>query len=147
MDPIIWGPSAWNFIHFLTIAYPDNPSDEDKNNHKNFIRLLPKILPCNICRTHFSKNIENVNLNNVVSSKKNYMHFMWNIHNKVNTINKNPTITFTEFLSLYKNIIDGGSFNPIILYKKVNIYYYSLLVVFIIITLLILYYIITFKKI
>lgn len=147
MDPIIWGPSAWNFIHFLTISYPDKPSNEDINNHTNFIKILAKILPCNICKIHFSKNIDNINFKKILSSKDSYMNFMWDIHNKVNIINKRPTIKFNDFLKEYKKIIDSGSFNPIILYKKANIYYYSLLIVFIIISLLILYYIIMFKKV
>ncbi len=147
MDPLIWGPSAWSFIHFLTIAYPDKPTREDIENHKNFINLLPKILPCSICKNHIEKNLEDIDFELILSSKNSYMNFMWELHNKVNSLNKRPNISFNDFLSLYKNIIENGSFNPFILYKKNKIYYYSLLIVFIILSLLILYHIIFFKKV
>lgn len=147
MDPLIWGPSAWSFIHFLTIAYPDKPTREDIENHKNFINLLPKILPCSICKNHIEKNLEDIDFELILSSKNSYMNFMWDLHNKVNSLNKRPNISFNDFLSLYKNIIENGSFNPFILYKKSKIYYYSLLIIFIILSLLILYHIIFFKKV
>ena len=26
MKPDIWGPTAWNYIHFLSFSRPDNPT-------------------------------------------------------------------------------------------------------------------------
>ena len=36
MNPEVWGPPAWTFLHSITLAYPDNPSDIDKSNYENF---------------------------------------------------------------------------------------------------------------
>ena len=36
MEPEIWGPHAWQFLHSITLSYPDNPTLEDKNNHAQF---------------------------------------------------------------------------------------------------------------
>ena len=36
MDPEVWGPHGWYFLHSITLAYPDNPTDDDKTYHKNF---------------------------------------------------------------------------------------------------------------
>jgi len=33
----IWGPHAWIFLHSISLEYPDNPTNIDKNNMKNFI--------------------------------------------------------------------------------------------------------------
>ena len=30
MDPLIWGPHAWFFLHSITLVYPDNPSEQEK---------------------------------------------------------------------------------------------------------------------
>ena len=147
MDPLIWGPTSWNFLHFITISYPDNPTQNDINNHKIFLKNLSNILPCSICKTHFNKHITESDLDKALSSKENYMILMWNIHNKVNNLNNRPIMKYNDFLNEYNNIIKYGNFNPIALYKKNKIYYYSLLVVFIIITLLILYYFISTKKV
>ena len=36
MDPEIWGPSTWIFLHTITLNYPNNPTIYDKQNYKNF---------------------------------------------------------------------------------------------------------------
>ena len=36
MEPEIWGPNAWTFLHTITLNYPENPSEDDKQNHKDF---------------------------------------------------------------------------------------------------------------
>ena len=36
MDPRIWGPPAWTFLHSVTLAYPDNPTETDRTNYKKF---------------------------------------------------------------------------------------------------------------
>ena len=46
MRPEIWGPHAWIFLHSVTLEYPDNPTDEDKQNMINFIDSLGNVLPC-----------------------------------------------------------------------------------------------------
>ena len=30
MNPEIWGPPAWMFLHSISLAYPKNPTDVDK---------------------------------------------------------------------------------------------------------------------
>ena len=39
MDPEIWGPSAWIFLHTITLNYPNNPTIYDKQNYKNFLLI------------------------------------------------------------------------------------------------------------
>ena len=36
MDPKIWGPPGWLFLHTITFNYPTNPTEEDKKYYKNF---------------------------------------------------------------------------------------------------------------
>ena len=44
MDPKIWGPPGWFFIHSVTLVYPDNPTETEKNNFKRFFLNLGKSL-------------------------------------------------------------------------------------------------------
>ena len=57
INPNIWGKSFWNVIHFITMAYPDNPSDEDKQHVMSFFKDLQFVLPCENCRNHFKSNL------------------------------------------------------------------------------------------
>ena len=37
MDPKIWGPPGWLFLHTLTFNYPNNPTKEEKETTKKLI--------------------------------------------------------------------------------------------------------------
>ena len=52
-DPSKWGPSAWTLIHLAALAYPDNPTEDDKKNMYTFITSLKHILPCPGCKKGF----------------------------------------------------------------------------------------------
>ena len=66
MDPEIWGPHAWQFLHSITLSYPDNPTLEDKNNHAQFFNSLKDILPCQKCQDHFTQNLQENPVENYV---------------------------------------------------------------------------------
>ena len=42
----IWGPSTWHMIHSIAFAYPDKPTDIEKQDMLAFFNILTKILPC-----------------------------------------------------------------------------------------------------
>ena len=44
MDPNIWGPHAWFFLHTIARNYPENPSSQDKQSHLQFFSLLQSII-------------------------------------------------------------------------------------------------------
>ena len=55
INPEIWGPSLWKFLHFLTLSYPENPSEEEQNRMFDFLTSLQEILPCEKCRNNFNE--------------------------------------------------------------------------------------------
>ena len=55
MNPEIWGPSAWMFLHSVSLAYPKNPDEEDRLNYGNFFNNLQPILPCQKCSNNYPK--------------------------------------------------------------------------------------------
>jgi hypothetical protein len=38
--PDVWGPHGWKFIHYITLGYPTNPTQEDKTKYANFFNAL-----------------------------------------------------------------------------------------------------------
>jgi hypothetical protein len=48
VDPKVWGPSAWSFLHHCVVACDETCS----NSYKKFLELLPEVLPCEKCREH-----------------------------------------------------------------------------------------------
>lgn len=83
--PLLWGKCGWLFLHYISLSYPDNPTDEDKKNYALFIYLLKDVLPCRKCRNNFAKNIVNFPLTmQALESKKNLVKWMIDFHNIVN---------------------------------------------------------------
>ena len=54
IKPIIWGPHGWKFMHYVSLGYPNNPSEEDKKNYKTFYTSLQHILHCAKCAHNYS---------------------------------------------------------------------------------------------
>jgi hypothetical protein len=48
VDPKVWGPSAWSFLHHCVTACDESCS----NSYQKFLELLPEVLPCEKCREH-----------------------------------------------------------------------------------------------
>lgn len=46
INPKIWGPSSWETLYYIIYAYPVNPTDDDKQNMKEYINSYFKVLPC-----------------------------------------------------------------------------------------------------
>ena len=86
-----WRNQLWTCIHYIALNYPDNPSDEDKINYKNFFMSLKDILPCNICKEHYEDILLILPLTNDSLNNRTTL-FKWTVdlHNKVNILNDKP---------------------------------------------------------
>ena len=125
MKPDIWGPTAWNYIHFLSFSYPDNPTQKDITNYKLFLEYFGKTLPCQKCQNNFKKHIKNFDIDNGLTSKADFINLIWKLHNKVNKDLGKKELSFNNFIKLYENILELDAFNGInyletsLLYRKI----------------------------
>lgn len=102
INPSLWGPHCWKFLHFVTLSYPENPTEEDKTKVKNFIFCLKNILPCEKCRHHFHINLNKYPITDkVLSSRYNLINWLLNIHNEVNSKNGKKMYTYQDLLKEY----------------------------------------------
>lgn len=102
INPKIWGSSGWEFMHYITLAYPDNPTQEEKDNIRMFFSSVGKVLPCESCRVNFSKHLLKYPLNElVISNRNNLVRWLYNIHNEVNIMHNKEVFSFEKFISKY----------------------------------------------
>ena len=101
MDPAIWGPPAWKFLHLLTLNYPNSPSFEDKYKYKEFIIALHRVLPCYTCSQHFEKKIKETNFNDILKSRESLFEWFVDVHNDVNKQNNKKQWSYRE---VYQNL-------------------------------------------
>lgn len=104
VEPSIWGPCAWFFLHTITFAYPSCPTEEDKWNMKQFFESLQPVLPCKKCQLNFSKHFEKHPLTyDILCSKKELIKWLIDIHNDVNVMNGKPTMGYDEAINSILN--------------------------------------------
>ena len=97
MSKVIWGKYFWKTIHYTALGYPNDPTLKDKNDYKTFYTLLSSVLPCNICRNNFIKNLENHPIDdNVLSSRENLLKWTIDLHNIVNGELGYPILSYPD---------------------------------------------------
>jgi len=104
IGPDQWGVHGWKFIHHIALGYPNTPSDNDKNNYKNFFNLLGNVLPCGLCSNHYNEHLLIYPLTDeVLSNKMNLINWTIDMHNEVNKQNGKKIYSYDEALVLIKN--------------------------------------------
>jgi hypothetical protein len=112
MNPKIWGPHAWIFLHSITFNYPINPSNTEKKQYYNFFISLKNILPCDKCRLHYIQNLNKYPLtNNILSSKENLIKWLIKIHNEVNKKNGKSIESYENVIKYYNNLYQNNNNN------------------------------------
>lgn len=102
INPKIWGESFWKMMHYVTFAYPNNPTVDDKNNVRIFFTNIVNVLPCENCRVHYTLNLKNYPLTDeVLSSKNNLVKWLIDVHNEVNKRTGKPELTLEEASEIY----------------------------------------------
>lgn len=117
MDPNIWGPGAWTFLHSVTLNYPKRPTYLDKQRYSQFFNDIQYILPCPICKQHYKLNLKENPIQ--LDSRDNLVRWLVLIHNKVNQKNNKRMWSLDEFYEKYKKMysdeFDYSALIPVLL--------------------------------
>ncbi len=132
LDPTIWGPHYWFFLHTITICYPLRPNSITKKKYYEFIQNIPMFIPNESISTYFSKLLEEYPITPYLDTRDSFIRWMWFIHNKVNEKLEKPKISLSQFYDLYyeqykPKHVKYKEFNKL----KNKLIYLSLIVVFI----------------
>ena len=103
LDPEIWGPHYWFFLHTIAISYPIKPNDVTKKKYYNFIQNLPLFIPIYEIGNSFSKLLDKYPVKPYLDSRKSFIKWMHFIHNKINILFKKEEITLDEAMEQYYN--------------------------------------------
>ena len=106
MEPNIWGPSAWIFLHTVTLQYPEKPTDDDKKKYYVFFNSLKDILPCPNCKIHYSESITKKPIQ--LESRKELFEWLIDIHNEVNIRTGKQVYSYSDVDKIYKKMYNTG---------------------------------------
>ena len=105
IGPDTWGPHGWKFIHMLALAYPNEPTDEQKKNYKTFFEALQPVLPCSLCANNYKRHItvELPITEAVLKDKESFVKWSIDMHNLVNKETGKLPLSYDDALELIYN--------------------------------------------
>ena len=122
MEPKVWGPGAWLFLHSITLNYPENPTDNDKMFHKNFFLNLQNVLPCPSCAQHYSMNLKKFPIDPALESRELLVKWLIDIHNDVNIKNNKPVWSYADVYNKYQDMYNPpNTINNILIFFIISI--------------------------
>jgi len=101
-----WGPLGWMTLHSASMLYSEKPSDAERILIERFVDLFGNTISCFHCKTHFlAERIKYVRIYpDYLNSKKDFMLFVFRIHNIVNKRLDKPILqTVEDSITVLKN--------------------------------------------
>ena len=94
----------WYCLHWLSLIYPYEPTEEDKNQ---LIELKEKMIngggiTCGKCRHHFTEWNKKNPIENHLECRKNLVMWFIDLHNDVNERNKKSVLSLEEVIHIYE---------------------------------------------
>jgi hypothetical protein len=119
LDPKVWGPHYWFFLHTLAMTYPNHPNTVTKKKYYEFIQNLPLFLPVENISGEFSKLIEKYPITPYLDDRESFVRWMHFIHNKINEKLEKPTMSLNDFFINYYDAYKTQD-EKLILYNKIK---------------------------
>jgi len=101
LEPNIWGPHFWFFLHTLAITYPHHPNTVTKKKYYELVQNLPLFIPNETIGNNFSNLLDEYPVTAYLDSKDSFIKWMHFIHNKINEKLEKPKITLNDFYFNY----------------------------------------------
>ena len=81
MDPKVWGPPAWRFMHLLASSCNTEVS---RLNFRKYIDEFGKLIPCEVCKAHFAENRRKYDITNYMKDEEALLMWTFLMHDAVN---------------------------------------------------------------
>lgn len=101
LDPTVWGPPFWFFLHTLAISYPHHPNAVTKKKYYELIQNLPLFIPVESMGNDFNKLLDEYPVTAYLDNRESLVKWMHFIHNKINEKLEKPKISINEFYLRY----------------------------------------------
>jgi hypothetical protein len=103
IEKIKWGPGTWNFIHFVAITYPKEPTDNDMDKYLMFFTSLQHVLPCPKCSDNYKRHLDDFPIQKALTNNQELFKWTVDIHNEVNKELNKREYSYEEALNIYLN--------------------------------------------
>lgn len=129
LNPEVWGPHYWFFIHTIAMNYPHHPNDVTKKKYYEFIQNLPLFIPVSAIGNEFSKLLDAYPIAPYLDSREAFIRWAHFIHNKINEKLEKPKLSLHDFYAQYYEAYKPKDVRSIEYYKiKEKVIYFTFLV-------------------
>jgi hypothetical protein len=133
LDPKIWGPHYWFFLHTIAITFPHHPNAITKKKYYDLIQNLPLFIPQEEVSSYFSKLLDAYPVTPYLDNRESIVRWTWFIHNKINEKLEKPKISLEEFYVKYYENYKTRDASYLEFYKlRSKIIYFIILILLII---------------
>jgi hypothetical protein len=101
LDPKIWGPHYWFFLHTVAMTYPHHPNSVTKKKYFEFIQNLPLFIPVDEISKELEKLIDKYPITPYLDNRDSFVRWTHFIHNKINEKLEKPPISLNDFFIQY----------------------------------------------
>jgi hypothetical protein len=98
MSPAVWGPIFWTTMHIVSLGYSMNPTSQEREAAVQFYESLQYVIPCPICRSHYSEFLKQSPVNEAVKDRNTLIQWVYTIHNQVNKKLNKPELSFEAYV-------------------------------------------------
>jgi len=102
MDPKIWGPHYWGFLHTVALHYPIHPTSIQKKMYHRLIHHFSEFIPNHSIKTVYESLLQKYPVTPYLDTRKDFIKWVHHLHNKVNQRLDKPTITLEEYYESLK---------------------------------------------
>jgi hypothetical protein len=159
MNQNIWGPHLWFSLHTITFNYPLKPTQDDKDNYRNFFNSMKNVIPCSVCKKNYIRHLNEIPIDQHLHSRKSLVYWVIDLHNMVNGETGKKILSYDNVMKKYEDaygkkiVLDGEidnvseekkDFDSLLFYK--NIMYYLFIFFLILLSINLIYTIRKHKK-
>ena len=109
MDPEIWGPTYWSFLHTVAAHYPLKPTATERKVHYRLIHHFPEFIPHRTIAADFRRLLEANPVTPYLDNTAAFVRWVNHIHNVVNEKLDKPTVPLQDHLQAFKEMHESGA--------------------------------------
>lgn len=136
LDPDVWGPTYWFFIHTIAYSYPEHVNQVTKRKYYDFIQNLPLFIPVPEMGDRFASILDKYPVAPYLDSRESFIRWVHFIHNKYNHMLGKEEVSLQESIELF---LEKFRSKPIRFTERSNIWRHMVYLSLILVILLIVY--------
>lgn len=124
LEPSVWGPHFWFFLHTIALNYPKYPNAVTKKKYYDLIQNFHLFIPVENHANDFIKLLNMYPISAYLDNRDSFIRWIHFIHNKINEKLERPKISLTYFYTKYYDLYksDGEKYGEYYKLKSRLIY-------------------------